>query len=493
MQIQFWGAAQTVTGSMHLVRHRGRQVLLDCGLYQGHRKEAFRRNRELPFDAREIDAVVLSHAHIDHSGNLPSLVRGGFHGPIFSTSATRDLASYMLIDSAKIQESDVEYVNRRRKKNHETPFEPLYVQEDAVRTLKRFRTIDFDDEFEVLPGIRCRFHFAGHMLGAAHVELLLDPEDPADVGNRPPTRVVFSGDIGRPEQPMLRDPEIIAGADYLLMEATYGDRLHPEGSDARAVLKAAAERTYESGGKLIIPAFSVGRTQEIVYRLNNLFESGELAPLRVFVDSPLAVNATDVFRAHLECFDDEMVERVLTEEDEDPLAFGDLHYIRKASLSKELNHYKQPCIIISASGMCEAGRVLHHLKNNIEDPATTILFAGFQAPHTLGRRILDGQEEEVPIFGKRYRVRAQVCRLEGSSGHADQGELLEWARQVNEAGNLKRIALVHCEPEPAAVFRNLLEQHQLGPVLIPARGEIMDLDRNGELLSAPSDGDAGGR
>lgn len=472
MNVEFWGAAQTVTGSMHLIHYRGMRLLLDCGLYQGRRKEAFRRNRELPFDGKSIDAVVLSHAHIDHSGNLPSLVRSGFRGPIYSTSATRDLAAYMLIDSARIQMSDVEYVNKKRKRNKQSLFEPLYVQEDAIKTLNLFRTIEYENDFNPLDGISCRFYFAGHMLGAASVELVFDPEDG---GGGPQTKLVFSGDIGRPNMPILRDPETIAGADYLIMEATYGDRLHPAGGDARKTLKEAAQKTFDAGGKLIIPAFSVGRTQEIVYRLNNLFESDNLPPMKVFVDSPLAVNATNVFREHVECFDEDMIERILTEDDEDPLAFGNLHFIRKAELSKELNRYDKPCIIISASGMCEAGRILHHLKNNIEKPNTTILFAGYQAPHTLGRILLDGSKEHVRIFGQEYKVAAQVCRLQGSSGHADQQELLDWAKKTHEQGDLKQVALVHCEMDGAEAFKQQLESNGISNVVIPARGESMAL------------------
>ncbi len=472
MKVEFWGAAQTVTGSMHLVHYRGKRLLLDCGLYQGRRKDAFRRNQNLPFEASDVDAVVLSHAHIDHSGNLPSLVRSGYSGPIFSTSATRDLAAYMLIDSARIQTYDVQYVNKLRKKKNQTLFEPLYVQQDAVKTLRLFRTIEYSQEFSPVPGVTCRFHFAGHMLGAAVVELVFDPEDGGD-GRK--TRLVFSGDIGRPDMPILKDPETVAGADYLIMEATYGNRTHPEGSDARATLKEAAENAYESGGKLIIPAFSVGRTQEIVYRLNNLFESGNLAPIKVFVDSPLAVNATNVFREHVECFDDDMVERILTEDDEDPLAFGSLHFIRKAALSKELNNYKKPCIIISASGMCTAGRILHHLKNNISKSNTTILFAGYQAPHTLGRVLLEGKNEHVRIFGREYKVAAKIVRLEGSSGHADQNELFDWARKTSENGQLKKIALVHCEMDGAEPFKKHLEAENISSVIIPARGESMEM------------------
>jgi len=472
MKVQFWGAAQTVTGSMHLIHHAGRQILLDCGLYQGRRKVAFEKNRELPFAADKVDAVILSHAHIDHSGNLPSLVKSGFTGPIYSTSATRDLAAIMLLDSAKIQTNDVKYVNKKRKRKKQTPFTPLYEMMDAVQTLRQFRSIEYEMPFHPLPGVEVRFHIAGHMLGAAIVEVNLDAEEPGGE----PTRLVFSGDVGRPDMPILRDPVTVPGADYLIMEATYGDRVHPEGSDARKTLKEAAETVYREKGKLIIPAFSVGRTQEIVYRLNSLAEAGELPPMKVHVDSPLAVNTTDIFRDHVECFDDDMINAILSEEDEDPLDFGDLHYIRHVNESKALNQSKEPCIIISASGMCEAGRILHHLKNNIEKPNTMILFAGYQAPHTLGRILLDGSLDKVKIYGQEYKVKAKVCKLQGSSGHADQQELLAWAEETSDRGNVKKIALVHCEIDPANEFKSKLEKKKLGPVIIPAMGDEMIMD-----------------
>lgn len=472
MNVQFWGAAQTVTGSMHLVHHDGKRILLDCGLYQGKRKIAFEKNRTFPFAADEIDVVILSHAHIDHSGNLPSLVKSGFRGPIYTTSASRDLAAIMLLDSAKIQVNDVKYVNKKRKKNKQTLFEPLYETQHAVQTLRQFRTVEYDQPFQPLPGIEARFHVAGHMLGASIVELNLDSEIP---GGKP-TRLVFSGDVGRPKMPILRDPVTVPGAEYLIMEATYGDRLHPAGSDAKKTLKEAAESTYNAGGKLIIPAFSVGRTQEIVYRFNQLAEAGELPPMKVHIDSPLAVNTTDIFRDHVECFDDDMINAILSEEDEDPLSFEGIHYVRTVNASKALNHSKEPCIIVSASGMCEAGRVLHHLKNNIEKPSTMILFAGYQAPHTLGRILLDGSRDRVKIYGQEYEVRAKVCKLQGSSGHADQKELLDWASETAKTGNLKQLALVHCELDSATEFKRKLEHRKIGPVMIPAPGDEMPMN-----------------
>ena len=469
MKVQFWGAAQTVTGSMHLVHVGGKKVLLDCGLYQGKRKEAFKRNREMPFKGSEIDAVILSHGHIDHSGNLPSLIASGYRGPIYSTSATRDLAVHLLLDSAKIQQYDVKYVNKKRKKKNQTLFEPLYSQEDAVQAIRQFRTIEYGSWFAPTDGANCRFHVAGHMLGAAIVELDLQTED------KGPVKLVFSCDIGRSEMPILKDPVTVPDADYVIMEATYGNRNHEKGGDAKAMLLEAAKNCYDSGGKLIIPAFSIGRTQEIVYRLNLLWESGDLPKMKVFVDSPLAVNATNVFREHVECYDDETIEQMLSEEDEDPLAFESLTYIRDSKFSRELNSFEESCIIISASGMCEGGRILHHLKHNISKPNTTIMFTGYQAPHTLGRIILDGSKDIIKIYGEPYEMKAKVCKLESSSGHADQQQLVEWAKEMNKAGNLKRVALVHCEMDGAEPFRELLQQGGIENVMIPARGDSMPL------------------
>lgn len=469
MKVEFCGAAQTVTGSMHLVHWQGKRLLLDCGLYQGHRKLAFEINRKLPFPAGSIDAVVLSHAHIDHCGNLPTLVRNGFRGPIYSTAPTRELAAIMLLDSAKIQVSDVAYVNRKRMRQQQAPFEPLYVEQDAIATERLFRAVEFMDEFSPLPMIKCRFHEAGHMLGAASVEVLLE-----QVGQRP-IRLVFSGDIGRPNAPLLKDPKTIDHADFLIMEATYGDRLHPPEQDANKILRETAEATLRNRGKLIIPAFSVGRTQEIVYRLNQLNEQNLLPLIPVFVDSPLAVDSTAVFRRHQGIFDAEAIEFTAADEDHDALTFPTLKYIRAVEDSKRLNTMAEPAIIISASGMCESGRILHHLKNHIGQTNTTVLFAGFQAPNTLGRRILDGAKR-ISIYGEDYEVRAKILRLESTSGHADQRELLEWARSTSHRGQLRKIALVHCEVEPATVFASLLRKENLSDVIIPAKGEFMSLN-----------------
>jgi metallo-beta-lactamase family protein len=469
MKVEFLGAARTVTGSKHLVHWRGQKILLDCGLFQGRRKEAFEINRNFPLDPREVDAVVLSHAHIDHSGNLPTLFRKGYNGPIYATRATHDLAVHLLMDSAHIQESDVKYVNKTRRKEGRELFEPLYVRNDALKAIQHIRQKDYHKFFRINDHVRCRFHDAGHMLGSALVELELERPD------EQVTRLLFSGDVGRPEIPILRDPEFVNGVDFLIMEATYGGRLHPPGSDTEKILKQTLERVVREQGKLLIPAFSVGRTQQIVYALNLLSERGELPKIPVFVDSPLAVEATTVYRSHFDCFDEETQQQILSEDDRNPLGFENLHYVRRAEDSKALNRLKGPAVIISASGMCEAGRILHHLKNNIENPATTILFSGYQAPYTLGRRILDG-EQQVRIFGKPHEVRAHVCRLEGTSGHADQQELVAWAQEIKNRGNIRQVALVHCEIDAATALESHLREIGLEHIMIPQQGESMSLE-----------------
>ncbi|GAB4526821.1 MAG: MBL fold metallo-hydrolase [Anaerolineae bacterium] len=467
MQIQFWGAAQCVTGSMHLLSVNGHKLLLDCGLYQGKRKEAFERNRTLPFDASQIDAVILSHAHIDHSGNLPSLVRSGFNGPIYTTSATRDLDAYMLLDSAHIQESDVAYVNKRRAKQGKTLFEPLYTRRDAMNTLTHFSTVEYGRPFEPAPGVQVHFRDAGHILGSAIVVI-----DVTEHGRK--RRLVFSGDLGRRGLPILRNPQVAEDVDFVIMESTYGNRLHASTGEAKEMLRQTAQEVYDRRGKLIIPSFAVGRTQELAYRLDQLWEEDRLPPIDVFVDSPLAVNVTEVFRLHPECYNEEMLDAMLSETDRDPLSFRNLRYIRSVEDSKRLNELETSAIIISASGMCEAGRILHHLKHNIEDPRTTVMFVGYQAENTLGRKILEGQNP-VPILGEEYALRAEVKRAEGYSAHADRRELLDWAARIQSQGDLKRVFLVHGEEEGLTALAEGLREQGVPQIDIPERGQVFEL------------------
>lgn len=461
MHLQFFGAAREVTGSMHLVDTGNSRVLLDCGLYQGRRKNAFERNRDLPFDAASIDAVVLSHAHLDHAGNLPTLIRSGFKGTIWTTHATADLCEQMLMDSAHIQVNDVKYVNRRRKRQGRSMFEPLYTAEHVEATLERFRTVDYEEEFQPAAGMTVRLDDAGHILGSSSVTLDLSD------GTRE-RRLVFSGDIGRRGLPILRDPVMPSGADIVIMESTYGGRVHAPASEAKEALRSCAERVFREGGYLIIPAFSLGRTQEVVYRLNQLWEAGELPRIPVWVDSPLAVRVTDVFNRHRECWDTEMLESMRNDRDSDPLGFETLTYVRNLEESKALNERPGPGVIISASGMCEAGRILHHLRNHATNPASTILFVGYQAEHTLGRKILDGKNP-VRIYGEDVEILAQVERADSYSAHAGRNELLNWADGVRQQGSVEHWFLVHGEPDAQEALAEGLDAGGARGVVIPER------------------------
>lgn len=448
MKITFHGAARTVTGSQHLIEVNDQRLLLDCGLYQGSRREAFDRNRNLPYDAESIDAMILSHAHIDHSGNIPNLVKNGFNGDIVCTFATRDLCSTMLLDSGHIQERDAEFVNKKRARKNEPPIEPVYTVEDAVNSLEYFNAIGYHRQREILPGIYVTFLDAGHMLGSAIV--VLDIED-RDAGKD--VRLVFSGDLGRKDIPIIRDPEYVDHADVLLMESTYGNRLHDPYFDSEKKLESIINETYKRGGAIIIPSFAVGRTQQLVYTLHRLMVNRDIPEIPVFVDSPLAINATSVFRLHPEAYDAEIRQFMLKEGD--PFGFDTLRYTRSVEQSKELNFMRSPFIVISASGMAENGRILHHLRNRIEDSANTVLIVGWQAPHTLGRRIVE-REPIVRIFGEEYHLRAQVEVLNGFSGHADRDEMLEWVSHIEKRP--RHTFLVHGEEEAALAFAGSLRE-----------------------------------
>jgi len=467
MQLQFWGAARTVTGSMHLLTVNGYNVLLDCGLYQGHRKEAFERNRTLPFNPEKIDALILSHAHIDHTGNIPSLVRHGYDGPIWTTPATRDLCAIMLTDSAFIQENDVKYINKSRKKEGKNLFEPLYTQTDVIESLNMFQSIGYNRPFYVVPGVKAHFKEAGHMLGSASV--ILDIEEDGQH-----KRLVFSGDIGRKNLPILRDPEFVDGADFIIMESTYGQRYHEAPGEAKEALKQAVLEVCDQRGKLIVPSFAVGRTQEIVYALHELTDKNEIPPIEIYVDSPLAVNATEIFRLHPELYDQETRDFLDESRSRNPFGFENVTYIRKVQDSKALNDIDYPAVIISASGMCEAGRILHHLKNNITNPHNTILFVGFQAEHTLGRKILEGWPV-VPIFGGEYEVKARVVKIDGYSAHADHNGLINWLTMAQKHSDLKKLFLVHGELESAMALAEAAREQGINEVHIPERGQKFTL------------------
>lgn len=464
MQISFLGAAREVTGSMHLLEVNGQRILLECGLFQGRRAETYERNLNFPFEPATIDAVILSHAHIDHAGNLPNLVKQGFKGPIWCTAATRNLSAYMLLDSGYIQEKDVEYVNKQRKRKGEPPVEPIYTQEDARAALEAFVSVGMERSVPVADGVKLTFHEAGHILGSAIVALDINEHDTGKSW-----RLVFSGDLGRDEIAILRSPAVVTEADILILESTYGDRLHGNYADARRALEDVVVRTAKRQGKVIIPAFAVGRTQEIVYSLNQLDAQGDIPQIPVFVDSPLAVNATDVFRMHPEAWDSDVEAFLGADSRRNPFDYPHIEYVRDVRRSKQLNFLNGPAVIISASGMAESGRVLHHLKNNIEQSKNTVLIVSFQAQQTLGRRILDG-EKKVRIFGDEYTVNAEVAKIDGYSAHADQAELLEWAAHFDKQ-RLQHTFLVHGEEEPAGVLAGKLREQGHRRVEIPVRGQ----------------------
>jgi metallo-beta-lactamase family protein len=472
MKLTFWGAAKTVTGSMHLVEAAGHRVALDCGLYQGRRHEAEERNRNFPVYPDQIHSVVLSHAHIDHSGNLPTLVKRGYRGPIYATAATADLCDPMLKDCGFLQEKDAEFINKRRSRrraigaeNGDGAVKPLYTMDDAAKVLSHFRHVETHKDVPLNKHLRFRLREAGHMLGSACVYLESDED-----GQR--VRLGFSGDVGRDGLPIIRDPERLPPVDYLILESTYGNRIHQPLELAAEKLADAISRTAARGGKIIAPAFAVGRTQQLVLMVHDLVLAKRIPTIPVFVDSPLAVNVTEVFRKHEECYDAET--REFLDSGSDPFGFRMLRYIRDVQESKALNDMRGPCLIISASGMCEAGRILHHLWNNIEDGRNTILITGFQAEHTLGRKIVE-KMPEVNIFGEPRRLRAEVVRINELSGHADQQELLAWIKPLVGAG-LKKVFLVHGEPAQQEVLAELIRETYGIEAEAPARGDSYTLE-----------------
>lgn len=469
MKIQFHGAVRTVTGSQHLLTINGKQILLDCGLFQGSRKESYERNQQLPFEAAQIDLLILSHAHIDHSGNIPNLVKNGFRGDIICTYATRDLCAIMLRDSAKIQENDIEFVNKKRAKQNLPPIAPIYSMADAVESLKYFIGLGYDRPRQIMPGVSLTFYDAGHILGSAIVAL--DIED-KEVGQD--IRLVFSGDLGRPNRPILRDPTYVQEADVLLIESTYGNRLHEPVEELDKKLETVINETCKRGGKVIVPAFAIGRTQELVYQIHQLVEKRDIPPtLPIYVDSPMAIDATTIYRLHPEAYDEQISAFMLEDRHNDPFGFDMMRYTRSVTESKELNFLQGPAIIISASGMAEAGRILHHLKNGVADQHNTILFVGWQAPNTLGRRLVEKQPT-VRIFGEEYPLRAQVKTINGFSAHADKNELLDWVAHFQRKP--RQTYLVHGEEEVCLAFADTLRQEaNLPNVHVPHLGQLFEL------------------
>ncbi len=465
MRLQFIGAARTVTGSMHHLTINGKNYLLDCGLYQGKRKEAFEINKNFNFfDPKEIECLVLSHAHIDHCGNIPNLVRKGFTGNIYCTSATKDLISYMLRDSAHIQEKDVEFVNKRRIRDGKNPFEPLYTTEDAEKALELVRTVSYRTEFKINDDLTIKFFDAGHILGSAITHLILKE-------NSKTIRLGFSGDIGRPNLPILKDPEGIPEIDYWICESTYGGRLHDKIQGLEQNLADVINKAVTRNAKIIVPAFSVGRTQELVYAFHKIFEKGIAKRIPIYVDSPLAVNVTGIFRKHPECFDQEITD--FMNKYDDPFGFNQLTYINSVEESKKLNQLNGPLMIISASGMAEAGRILHHLRNNIENPNNIILMVGYCAENTLGRKIID-KVPIVKIFGEEFHLNAEVIVLHSMSGHADENELTDYCKKLN-LQTIKKNFLVHGDYDQQEIFSQRLNEIGIRDVEIPKRGDVYEI------------------
>ena len=466
MRITFYGAAQTTTGSMHLVEANGKRILLDCGLYQGHRKEAFEKNRNLPVDAKTIDYVILSHAHIDHSGNLPQLVRQGFRGRVFARQSTTDLCDIMLRDSCFLQKRDLEYVNKKRKREGKKLFEPLYEEADINALMKLFVPTHMHEPREIARGLTLEFFNAGHILGSALVQL----DVRSDHGHN--HRLLFSGDLGQPNQPILRHYEYPSGADILLCESTYADKYHPSADDIELRLERYLKHIDRHNAKLLIPAFSVGRTQQIIYYLNRLRERNKVPrEIKVYIDSPLSQKATRIYANHPEVYNDEA--RAMIAAGRNPREYPGMTFIGTPEESMALNDAAGPMIIIAASGMCEGGRVLHHLKQCASDPDNIILIVGFQAENTLGRRIVE-EKNPIRILGEEMELNARVETINALSAHADRDGLMDWFDKVGK--RVKHAFAVHGEPEKVEAMRKLLLEHGAPKVSAPVPGQTFVFD-----------------
>jgi metallo-beta-lactamase family protein len=464
MKLNFHGANRTTTGSRHLLEVAGRRILIECGMYQGRRDESIARNSRLPFDCAGIDAMLLSHAHIDHSGVIPVLCQSGFRGPIYCTDATAGLCQIMLMDSAHIQEQDAAFVTKKNAQKGLPPVVPLYTQADAAAALEHFRPVVYNQPVPILGGVTATWLDAGHILGSAMIVLDL-------VENGRKVRLAFSGDLGRGHNDILRDPDHPRDADYLLVESTYGNRVHEPLTDVNERVCTIINRAVERHGKIVIPSFAVGRTQQLLYTMFQLITTHCIPVLPIYVDSPLSLQATEVTRRHPECFNKKFYDVMMNRDN--PFSTHNLTYVSSVDESKALNDLTKPCIILSASGMAEAGRIQHHIKNNIEDERNTILIVGWCAPHTLGSHLASGHKE-VNIFGEPYQVRAHIETINAFSGHADKNELRAWAEEVT--GPLRGIYVVHGDDEPANVFAGTLrELHPKADVRVPALGDSAEL------------------
>ncbi len=458
-----YGAARNVTGSRHLLDINGYRILLDCGLFQGRRAETYERNLHFPFDAKSLNAVIISHAHMDHLGNLPNLVKQGFSGDVHCTSATLDLANIMLMDSASIQEGDINYVNKVRRRHNEPTVEPLYVRADVPATLRLLRGCSYGHPFKLADNVQAVFQDAGHILGSAITILDID-----DNGRR--VSVCFTGDLGRNNMPIIQDPFVVTDSDVLIIESTYGNRLHADISNVTEKLARVINETVTRGGKLIVPSFALERTQELVYCLHQLKLSHSIPDIPIYVDSPLAIDATDIFRVHPECYDSETAEMLRTEKD--PFGFRGLHYVASAEESKKLNYLKTPAMIIAGSGMAEAGRVQHHLKNNISDGRNTVLIVGWQAENTLGRKIAE-KWPMVSIYGEQYKLRCRVEIFNEFSAHADRNDLLKWTGAGKD--KWQKVFVVHGEESAALSLADAFTEMGLKQVVAPEYGQHFTL------------------
>jgi metallo-beta-lactamase family protein len=461
LRLAFLGAARTVTGSRHRISFGESSWLYDCGIYQGHRDEADAVNRTFQFDPASLDGVVVSHAHLDHTGNLPTLVAQGFGGPIHITEPSADLSRVMLADSAHLMEKDVDHVNRHR--NGKPTRKPLYNLADVTDTLSRFQTHRYDEPFSPFPGVSATYHDAGHILGSGMTTFTFER-------NGRSFRLLMGGDLGRAGRAILRDPDVPKGPDALVIESTYGDRVHADDATTERLLVDTVRRTVDRGGRVVVPAFAVGRTQELVAVLHRLIEAGSIPDLPLYVDSPMAREATGVFKRHPECFDDET--KKMFANGGAPFGFDRLRYVTTPEESRSLNDLHAPCIIISASGMAEGGRILHHLQHALGNEHNTILFVGFQGQGTLGRRLRDGAET-VNVFGEPVRVRAEIVALDGFSAHADQREMLDWVGRLDPAP--RTVFIVHGEPEPADTLAGLLRERTTAKVHVPEKGQEFEL------------------
>ena len=468
MKLQFLGAAGEVTGSKHLITtDSGKTILLDCGMYQGKGMETDAANRELGFDPKDIHYLLLSHAHIDHSGLIPYIYSLGFRGKIFCTPATRDLCQLMLQDTAFIQEQDVRWYNKKMDRLHKPKIKPLFDTNHAQQVMKLFRTVDYDTTYRIDDEFQIRFTNSGHMLGSAIISLTINE-------NGQSKRIAYTGDIGRLHSHILSTPQTFPQCDYLICESTYGDRLHDDALVSEEQLLGVVEETcmYKKG-KLLIPSFSVGRTQEIVYVLNQLYNDGRLERIPVYVDSPLSANATEIFRRHAHTLNDEV--RDTMRFDPDPFGFNTLRYITDVQQSKALNRSEQACIIISSSGMLEAGRIKHHVSNHIDDPSTTILIVGYCTPTSLGARIQDPSLRFVSIFGYDHRIRAHVTKIEGFSGHGDYSEMIQYFTASQDPQQVKQVFIVHGESSAQEAYSQHLQAAGFRHVTIPQKGDSVTL------------------